>query len=193
MTMEPTAPTDAQQRAAEVAEQLAAEGKPVTNRTVRERAGVAMTVAAEAAREWNERAAAEAAVPELPDTVRARLDGIWRAAYVVARDEFTIERDALGSKLRAAEDEIAGFSQDLTEAEARIEKVEVERDAAQAELQRVTRESEQAAAAAVAEQTSLLAVERSRADRAEGALDAVTAERDRLLAELEAARSATSR
>lgn len=45
-----TAQTEAQRRAAEAAEDLAAEGAPVTNRTVRQRAGVAMAVAAETAR-----------------------------------------------------------------------------------------------------------------------------------------------
>ncbi|HET9871910.1 MAG TPA: DNA-binding protein [Propionibacteriaceae bacterium] len=142
MTIKPVR-TEAECRATEAAEQLAAEGKPVTNRTVRERAGVAMAVAAEAARVWNETAARAAAVPEIPDVVRARLNGVWREAYVAAREEFSTERGALAGKLRVVEDENQSLTKDLTEAEARIDQIQVERDA---EQQQARREREQLSA-----------------------------------------------
>lgn len=172
----------AQRRAAEAAEALAAEGKPVTNRAVRERAGVAMAVATEAAREWNERAAEQTQVPDAPDAVLARFTGIWREAYTVARDRLDVERDALAARLGTAEGEVASLTQDLTESDARVGELETALEQARAEVERVTRDAEQAAAA-----------ERSRADRAEGALAAVTAERDRLLAQLEPVRSTKGR
>lgn len=167
MADEQTAPTDAQLKAAAAAESLAAEGQPVTNRTVRQRAGVAMAVAAEAARAWNDAAAQVAAVAELPDTVLARFQGIWREAYIAARDEFAVEREALAIKLRASDEERDALTKDLTDIESRIAQLTADGEAERADHHRK------------------LAVERSRADRAEGALDAVTAERDRLLAQLE--------
>lgn len=188
----PTDPIDPQRRAAAAAEALAAEGRPVTNRAVRERAGVAMAVAAEAASEWNERAAEQAQVPEAPDTLLARFAGIWREAYVVARDQLAAERDALTLRLHASENEVQSLTEDLSESDARVAELEAALGQARAEIEHVTRDAEQAADAAVAEHAAALSGERSRADRAEGALEAVTAERDRLLAQLETTRSTTS-
>lgn len=112
---------DAQQRAAQAAEALAAEGNPVTNRAVRERAGVSMTVAAEAARAWNEREAEQQSVPEIPDEVRARLDGIWRTAYVAARQDFDEARAGWLGKIEAAEKDAAELTKAVAEVEQRLE------------------------------------------------------------------------
>lgn len=182
-TIEQAPQTESQRRAAEAAEALAAEGVPVTNRTVRQRAGVAMAIAAEAARQWNEAAAAITAIPETPDTVRARVDGIWREAYTVARDEFAGEREALTAKLRTAEDDRDALTKDITDAEGRLDEMQSQIDAARAEALQDAAE----ASAAHAEQ---LSAERSRADKATGGLEAVTAERDRILGELAALRAA---
>lgn len=191
MTTEPAAPTDTadptapERRAAEAAETLAAEGRPVTNRAVRDRAGVAMAVAAEAARQWNERVAGQAQVPDAPDAVLARFAGLWREAYIVARDQLAAERDALTVRLQASEDEIRSLTEDLSESDARVAELEAALGQSRAEIEHVTRDAEQAAGAAAAEHADALSGERSRADRAEGALGAVTAERDRLLAQLD--------
>ena len=171
-----------QERAERAAEELAAAGHPVSSRAVRERSGVRMAIAAQTARQWNERAAEQEHVPEAPTTVRARIDGIWREAYVAAREEFLVQRDALADKLRAVEEERDALTTDLTQAESRIEFLQDECDATRAQ-------AEQAATVVAAEHAEMLAAERSRADRAEGALEAVTAERDRLLAQIKSPRS----
>lgn len=167
-----------QRRAAEAAEALAAEGKSVTNRAVRERAGVAMAVAAEAVKVWNDRVAEQSQAPEPPDTVLARFAGIWREAYTAAGNHFAVERDGLMVKIRASDEEIRSLTQDLSESDSRVGELAVALEQARTEIEQGTHDAEQA-----------LVAERARADRAEGALEAVTAERDRLLAQLEAARS----
>ncbi|SNS54604.1 replication region DNA-binding N-term [Micrococcales bacterium KH10] len=172
-----------EERAERAAEELAADGHQVSARAVRERSGVGMSVAAEAARMWNKRAAELAHVPDAPDAVRARFDGIWREAYVAAHEEFVAQRNALADKLRAAEEDRDALTTDLTQAESRIELLQAECDAIRAE-------ATQAAAVAAARHAEELATERSRADRAAGALEAVTAERDRLLAQIESPRPA---
>ncbi|MGJ9426872.1 hypothetical protein ACHABX_13655, partial [Nesterenkonia halotolerans] len=112
-----TTPTAAQSRAAEAAEALAAEGQPVTARTVRKRAEVATDVAGEAARKWNETAAL--AVPEtpIPDNVMARYVASWRESKIEAKAEFAAEREAFTAKVQASNDEIWELTSDLTEAE----------------------------------------------------------------------------
>ena len=180
-----------QRRAAVAAKALAAEGKPVTNRTVRERAGVAMAVAAEAAREWSAHAVEQTQVPEAPESVRVRVAAIWREAYFAARDEFAAERDSLTGKLHVSDDEIESLTKDLTESEARIAELEAALKLALATAEQAARDAEQAAAAVAAEQIAALVGERSRADRAEGALEVVTAERDRILTQMETARAST--
>lgn len=170
-----------ERRAAEAAEALAAEGLSVTSRAVRARASVSMAVATEAATTWNEREAAQVHIPEMPESVTLRFGGIWRAAYSAARDLFAAERETLTGRLRVADEENRSLTGDLTVSDRRVAEVE-------AELERVRADAEQAAAAAAAAHAAELSAERSRGDRAEGALDAVTKERDRLLKQLETAR-----
>lgn len=64
------------QRAAAAAEQLAAEGQPVTARTVRERASVMTSIAAQAAKAWNEAQLANTQAPDIPPAVATRLEAI---------------------------------------------------------------------------------------------------------------------
>ncbi|WP_426303137.1 hypothetical protein [Arthrobacter sp. R-11] len=177
-----------ERRAAEAAEALAAEGVPVTNRAVRAKAGVSMAVAAEAATTWNQRAAAQVHIPEAPEFVTARFGGIWREAYSAARDLFAAERETLTGRLRVAEEENRSLTADLTTSDGRVAELEAELERVRTDLERVRTDAEQAAAAATAAHAAELSAERSRGDRAEGALDAVTKERDRLLKRLEPAR-----
>lgn len=174
---EPTSASGPKRRATEAAESLAAEGLAVTSRAVRARAGVSMAVATEAATTWNERVAAQLHIPEVPESVTARFGGIWREAYAAARDAFAAEREALTGRLRAAEEENKSLADDLTTSDARVAELE-------AALARAQTDAAQAVAAHAAE----LSAERSRGDRAEGALDAVTTERDRLLKQIETVR-----
>ncbi|GAA4422684.1 hypothetical protein GCM10023169_17420 [Georgenia halophila] len=171
---EPTTASSPEGKAARAAEELAAEGNPVTNRAVRERARVSMAVAAEAARVWNELAAEQESVPDFPDDVRARFDGIWRAAYVAARQEFDEVRAGWVSRVETAQKDAAA----LTKAVAELEE----------QLAQEREEAHQAQRTAAGE----LAEAQARAAKAEGTLEAVTAERDRLLTELESARKTAS-
>ena len=172
---DPTTAPSAEEKAARAAEELAAEGKQVTNRAVRERAGVSMAVAAQAARVWNERAAELENVPDLPDDVRARFQGIWRAAYIAAREEFDESRAAWVSRYEASQQDVDALTKSVAELEEQL-----------------AREQEQAHQAQRAATKELIEAQ-TRAAKAEGALQAVTAERDRLLAELESARGTTHR
>ncbi|MCB9441165.1 MAG: DNA-binding protein [Mycolicibacterium sp.] len=171
-------PATAEERAARAAESLAAEGAPVTNRAVRQRAGVAMTVAAEAARAWNEREAEQQNVPAVPGDVQARFEAIWRRAYIGARDEFNEARTGWITKVSAAEAEAAAMLETVADLEHHLD---VERSAATELAQKLSDTREKAA--------QDLAEAREKAARTEGSLEAVTAERDRLLEQLESVRS----
>lgn len=87
------------------AEALTAEGGTVTARAVRERAGVAMTVAVQAAREWKAAAAEGQGVPPVPDVVQARAEGLWAEAVRVARAEHDQAVDGWKRQLRQMETE----------------------------------------------------------------------------------------
>lgn len=165
-------------RAARAAEDLAAGGSPVSARAVRERAGVAMTVAAEAARTWNARMAEQQSVPDLPDDVRARLEGIWRTAYVAARQEFDEVRTGWAGKVATAEKDAAELAKTVADLEQQLEREQTDAHKTSQELAEVRAE---------------IAEVRTRAAKVEGALEAVTDERDRLLAERDEVRRAASR
>ncbi|MEW1808450.1 DNA-binding protein [Pseudarthrobacter sp. NPDC080039] len=166
-------------RAAGAAEALAAEGIAVTARAVRERSGVRMTVAADAARAWNEREALAEAVPEPPAAVQVRFAALWREAVVLARGEFAEARAGWHAKLEQAEAERKALAEE-------IEQVEIERDQARAEVgavrDQVAVERDRAAAAA-ASAAEALGELRSRADKSEARAQAVEGERDRLISE----------
>jgi len=186
-----------EQRAEDAAEALAASGTAVTARAVRERSGVRMTVAAEAARTWNEREAQAEAVPEPPAAVEARFLALWREAISVARGEFVesrtgwqvkveqanAERDAAAEEVERAEAERDTLKERLEDATrmhaSAYEALTAARDDARAE----TIAAREQAAANEAKIGEALAEQRSRADRAEARAEAVAGERDRLLAE----------
>lgn len=165
-----------------VVEELEAEGAGVTARAVRERAGVRMSVAAEAAKAWNERQAATVEVPGVPTTVQNRLEGIWREAVQFARAELSAEREGLRQQVEAAHEETEAYR-------AEVKTLEDTRDGLDAELAQLR---DQAATAADLAQEELASV-RSRADRAEAKLEAVENERDRLLTERDSLRQERDR
>lgn len=183
----------ADERALRAADDLAAEGLSVTAAAVRERSGVRMATAAATAKAWKERerkAESEATDP-VPERLQARFLAVWHEARALSRAEFDEARTDAEMKLRASENEAAKLTAAVEELEGECERFAAEaRNAAQLAVEEI------AAAQALADQkaddqASQLAVERSRADRAEGALEAVTAERDRLLVQLDAARATT--
>lgn len=162
----------AEQRALVAAEALAAEGASVTARAVRERSGVRMTVATEAARTWNERLARAESVPDAPAAIEARFASIWREAVTLARQEFAEARAGWQARI----DEYAAERDAIA---ADVAQVEAERDEARRELA----QAQEQAASDAARAAEDLATQRSRADRAEARAEAVEAERDRLIAE----------
>lgn len=141
-----------------------------------------MNVAAEVARPWNERAAGQQNVPEIPDEVRVRLDGIWRTSYVPAHQDFDEARAGWVQKVETVEKDAAELTKAVAELEQRIEQ---ERDESQ--------KAQSAAAQELAEARTESAEAQTRAAKLEGALEAVTAEHDRLLTELESTRAVSSR
>lgn len=168
----------------EMRARAAAEGASVTSRAVRERSGVKMVVAADAARVWNEETARATAVPDLPQAVQLRLEGIWAEAFTAARLEFDDARAGWTSRIQHLEDEVRDLTSAVSDAEQATERAEA---AAAKAADRAAIElavAQRAATERIQDATDLLADTASRADGAEGALGAVTAERDRLLTEI---------
>jgi chromosome segregation ATPase len=148
-------------RAAAAAETLAAEGVAVTARAVRERSGVRMALAAEAARAWNDQQSTEQAIPDAPPAIQARFTALWREAVTVARAELAEARTGWQEKIAKAEQERNDMADDLGAAEDERDK----------------------ALKSVATADGATAEQRSRADKAEGRAEALEAERDRLIRE----------
>jgi uncharacterized protein YPO0396 len=169
MTLTPEA------RALAAAEKLAAQGKTVSARAVREAAGVGLAVASTAARTWKEKAQQDAVqAPAIPDAVMQRFAVLWADVYAAAAEAFSAERTALKSEIKDLTEERDAFMEDVTA-------VEEERDTLASELDAVAKQAEEAASALRDD----LARERSRADKAEGATDAWKAERVRMDANLD--------
>ena len=162
------------ERATAAAEQLAAEGKPVTARTVRTRAAVMTTVASQAAKSWNERQALNLKVPEMPDSVATRLEAIWGEAYHAARQEFDVERENWTTRLEAAEAETSQIAEEADRAQEAIAQLHLDiKDVTEtvAQLRKLTDEQAAALQESRLEATSAA----SRADAAESALKDVLA------------------
>lgn len=169
----------AEQKAAEAAEALGSEGAAVTARAVRARSGVRMTVAAEAARTWNEAEANAAVVPDPPAAVETRFAALWREAVTAARAEHAEAKAGWQAKLDQSDAERRTLAEEVEQLEGERDEARNERDEANRETDRL-REQGAAAASTAAE---ALAEQRSRADRAEARAEAVERERDRLLQE----------
>lgn len=174
MSEQPTA----EQRATTAAEALSAEGASVTARAVRQRSGVKMSVAADAARQWNQHQASQAATPDVPEEVQTRFEAAWRAAYAAATAEFDQARAGWQQRI----DHTAAEQDALAE---ELDKAETQRDQALSELD-AAREQ---AAAQQTEAAQQITEQRSRADKAEARAEAIEAERDRLLAERDTIRA----
>lgn len=172
--------SEAEERALQAAEALAAADQPVTARSVRERAGVAMAVASAAATAWNEKVAAAEAVPDMPDDVLRRFAGVWAAAHEQAKGAFTEERDGLRAYVREVEAERDGLVSDLEQEESRREQevAAVEGQLEEARLvitdrERQLEEQRERYEEQVAAQQDELIETRTRAERAEAALTAL--------------------
>ena len=174
------------QRAEAAAEQLAAAGEAVTGRSVRAAAGVKMAIAGEAARAWNEREAREGQVPDMPDAFATRANGMWRAAYALARDEFAAERAGWEARVKTLEQDAAQLTGDLDDMESQRDVIQVGADAAaqQADVLRSRLDRSEALAEdrqaeadrlrqEVRELRARLDQERTRADRAEARTEAL--------------------
>lgn len=175
----------------QAAEALDAEGIKVTARAVRERSGVRMAEAVAAAKAWNERAAAQGNAPEIPNTVQNRFEAMWAEAYAAAAESFEEARTGWAAKIDRSEAEQASLAKVVDELETTVDELRTK-------LEETRTAGDQAAAAAAAEIDRLrtleatevaayseqLGAERTRAAKAEGALEAITAERDRLLTEI---------
>lgn len=121
-----------EQKAEAAAEAIAADGDQVTARTVQRRARVAMAIAAATARSWNQREAAARDVPEMPDGVLMRVEGLWRAAVEVAREEHATEREGWASRVQTAEEERSDLAEEIdritSEHAAELESAQAEHD-----------------------------------------------------------------
>lgn len=157
-----------ERRAWEAAEALAAEGLAVTGRAVRERSKVRMDIASGAARLWKERAEEQEQAPEIPAEFLARVQALWPAAWVAARDSFDVEREGLLAAMRQAQAERDGIAEDLAAEEAAHES-DTQQFVADLEVEREARKQAEEMLAARHEE---LSAERTRAERAEAALEA---------------------
>ena len=173
MTTQPaSAPQD---RALAAAEALDAEGQRVTARAVKDRARVQMETARAAAADWNTRKAQQAATPDPPESFTIRFNAIWGDAYRTAKAKFEAEREGWTTRLDDAEAEVDALQGDIVTTEQ-------QRDQARTELEHHTAATEQLKQArAEAEKTHI---------RTPATLDAITAERNQLRADLTEEREA---
>ena len=162
--------------AAAAAEELAAEGMPVTTRAVRERAGVGQKFAMEAAREWNESADAAGEAPTMPSAISVRLEAIWKEAYLAAREMFDVERQGYTAKIaeRAAENEAlaADFDEAAQAHAAEAEAARADATRLHAEIAALETQLVEARETALDARTQYAAAE-SRATVAEGQVSAL--------------------
>lgn len=180
MTNTPTSP---EQRAWQAAEEVAAQGRRVTARAIREAAGVSMTVAAAVARGWNKQQGPED-VPPVPEAVQLRLAGVWREAVAAARTEHDAARQGWEAQLAETQDEARELETALEAAETQVEQLHREVEDLQTQVQgqrsradRAEAQDDQLTALVAQLRTEIeqlrdqVQVQRSRADRAEALLE----------------------
>lgn len=170
--------TEAHERARIAADELSAEGEVVTARAVRSKAEVSMAVAVQIAREWKTAAETERAIPEIPGRVQVRVEGLWKEAVDVAREEFEAERQGWQVRLEEVGQERDELVKDATKLEART-----------IELQEIIAAARKENAATRKDVEAALTIATSRADRAEAQVEALQGERDRLIEEGKASRA----
>lgn len=152
-----------EERAEAAARELADTGRAVTARSVREAAGVRMTVAASVAKAWNEATTEDETVPvpEVPADVQGRFEAIWADVYRAAWDAVAPERDRLQGEVEQLTKDTHAYIADLQDAEQIEQTLRDELDQAN---QRVT--DAEAQARTVVEQTQHETAEmRGRADQ----------------------------
>lgn len=139
---------DVESEAARAAEALEAEGLAVTARAVRQRAGVQMAVAAKVAREWKARAVAADAVPDMPDVVQARVEGLWAEAVRAARAEHAQAVVGWQSQVSQVEEErdeaLVAIDEQVEAASVERERLQAENTRLQQDVDRLTSENQQA-------------------------------------------------
>ena len=170
--------TEAHERARIAADELSVEGEVVTARAVRSKAEVSMAVAVQIAREWKTAAETERAIPEIPGRVQVRVEGLWKEAVDVAREEFEAERQGWQVRLEEVGQERDELVKDATKLEART-----------IELQEIIAAARKENAATRKDVEAALIIATSRADRAEAQVEALQGERDRLIEEGKASRA----
>lgn len=138
-----------QERAEAAAEALAADGKAVTVRAVREISGVSTNVAADAAKNWNAQHAAALAELPVPEAVNRRFKGMWNDAVEAVRAEHQAERDGWAANISVLEGERDAATQDTIKVEERLDQAE----ARIAELEEAVKRAEAEAAQAHARVT----------------------------------------
>ena len=162
--------SEAHERARAAADELSAEGEMVTARAVRARAEVSMAVAAQIAREWKTAAETERAIPEIPSRVQVRVEGLWKEAIDIVREEFETERQGWQTRLEELSHERDDLIKEVTKLEAKTSELQGTIATARKENSATRRGLEAALTAAT-----------SRADRAEAQVEVLQVERERLI------------
>lgn len=93
-------------RARQAAQDLLDQDQPITARSVREAARVSAEVAADVAREFNERQQKREAAPKPPQVVMARLKAVWADAYLAAQETWKTQKETLEAEVKTANQEI---------------------------------------------------------------------------------------
>jgi hypothetical protein len=148
-----------QERAMEAAEQLAAEGRAVTARAVRELAHVSMDVAAPVAKSWNDQQVQAREVPAVPDLVRVRMDALWREAFEAARAQHQAERDGWAANIKALKAERDDTIADTIKVEKERDQLNTRITELEAALQQALDAAAQAQAAVLEAQARTTAAE----------------------------------
>lgn len=168
-------------KARAAAEAIATRGEAVTAEAIAQECGVHFALARAAASSWAWRASqnAEATIPPVPEVIEQRLALIWTDAWRTAKASFAGEREQMRQATQQIIDERDLLAKALAEAEERAGDVKEQVDELFAQhkvalTQRNALEDKHRALAKELEQ------QRAHTEQAEAALDAMTAERDRL-------------
>lgn len=161
--------SEARSAADRAAESLAAEGVKVTARAVRSRAGVQMAVAAEVAREWKAREDLRSPVPEIPDVVQIRMEGLWAEAVRAARSEHDYAVNGWQSQIHQLE---AERDEAIAAADEQAVAARVEQDQAQTTITELRTHVERLTAAAQEAQAQIQAMRDERSQAREEAAEA---------------------
>lgn len=142
----PVASPENVQKAVAAAEQIAASGRKPTVHGVRELARVGMTAAQEGMTRWRANDDSSQAAPPPPSIVKARLDLVWKTAWIEAASAWDTDRDALHQRIDQTDES-------LQNARARADRLADEKaELAQQRDDAINRAKEAATAAAAAKE-----------------------------------------